>query len=108
MLVQFLKDNKYLDAKNKGTEALAKSIKEGTFEIPEEISSIAEGMKEKVIEAIQQKFDSNKVEIKDRDERITVKVKKEALAGPFIELWEKIKYKTNNMAITFFSDNTIK
>lgn len=107
VLVQFLKDNKYLDTKNKGTEVLAKAIKEGTFEIPEEIASITEGMKEKVIEAIQQKFDSNKVEIKDRDERITIKVKKEALAGPFIELWEKIKYKTN-YSINFDSEQFSK
>ncbi|PFC54124.1 MULTISPECIES: DEAD/DEAH box helicase family protein [Bacillus cereus group] len=106
-LVQFLKDSKYLDTKNKGTEALAKAIKEGTFEIPEEIAALAEDMEEKVIEVIQQKFDSNKVEIKDRDERIIVKVKKEALAGPFLELWEKIKYKTN-YSINFDSEQFSK
>lgn len=106
-LVQFLKDQQYLDGKNKGTENLAKAIKEGTFELPEHIESICDGMKEKVMAAIQQKFDSNKVEIKDRDERITIKVKKEALAGPFLELWDRIKYKTN-YSIDFDSEKFIK
>lgn len=106
-LVQFLRDKKYIDAKGKGTEALAKAIKEETFEIPENISSICEGMKEKIIQLIQQKFDSNKVQVKDRDQRIRIKVKKEALTGPFIELWERIKYKTN-YSINFDSQQFIK
>lgn len=93
-LVTYLKERKYLDAKNKGTEALAKVIKEGSFDIPESFKEIAEGMKEKITAAIQEKFNVDKIEIKDHDNKISIKLNKEALAGPFIELWERIKYKT--------------
>ncbi|MED3656162.1 DEAD/DEAH box helicase family protein [Heyndrickxia sporothermodurans] len=93
-LVQYLKEQKYLDDKNKGTEVLAKAIKEGTFDIPESFKEIADDMKEKITTAIKEKFNVDKIEIKDKDNAVTVKLNKEALAGPFIELWEKIKYKT--------------
>ncbi|MED4373975.1 MULTISPECIES: DEAD/DEAH box helicase family protein [Bacillus] len=93
-LVQFLKENNYLDAKNKGTETLAKAIKEGTFDIPDSLKEIADNMKEKITLAIQEKFNVDKIEIKDRDNKVPVKLNKEALAGPFLELWERIKYKT--------------
>lgn len=51
-------------------------------------------MKEKITAAIQEKFNIDKIEIKDHDNKISIKLNKEALAGPFIELWERIKYKT--------------
>ncbi len=52
-------------------------------------------MKEKIIEAIELKFNVEKIEIKDNDKKESVKLNKEALSGPFLELWERIKYKTN-------------
>lgn len=94
-LVEYLKENEYIDAKNKGTVALAKSIKDETFEIPEEFKQLAPDMKEKIIEAIELKFNVEKIEIKDNDKKESVKLNKEALSGPFLELWERIKYKTN-------------
>ncbi|TSI07650.1 DEAD/DEAH box helicase family protein [Lysinibacillus sp. BW-2-10] len=94
-LVAYLKEQKYIDDKHKGTENLAKAIKEKTFDIPEELKEIAPDMKEKIIAAIEVKFNVDKVEIKDYDTKKLVKVNKEALAGPFLELWERIKYKTN-------------
>ncbi|WP_146547605.1 DEAD/DEAH box helicase family protein [Rummeliibacillus suwonensis] len=106
-LIQFFKDKKYLDNKNKGTETLAKSLKDDTFEIPESISSISENMTEKVKAMIEKKFDSNKVKIKDHDDRVKVKLKKEALSGPFLELWDRIKYRTN-YSINFDSQKFVK
>lgn len=94
-LVSYLKEQKYLDDKHKGTVELAKAIKEKTFEIPQEFEDIAPDIKEKIIEAIEQKFNVEKIEIKDNAKKEQVKLNKEALSGPFLELWERIKYKTN-------------
>lgn len=94
-LVSYLKEQEYIDAKHKGTVALAKAIKEETFDIPEEFKALAPYMKEKIIEAIELKFNVEKIEIKDNDKKETVKLNKEALSGPFLELWNRIKYKTN-------------
>ncbi|SOC44456.1 restriction endonuclease [Ureibacillus acetophenoni] len=93
-LVSFLKEQNYLDSKNKGTPNLAKAIKEGTFDIPESFKGIAENIKEKITAAIQEKFNVDKIEIKDHHNKVPVKLNKEALSGPFLELWERIKYKT--------------
>lgn len=106
-LVTYLKDKKYIDDKNKGTEILAKAIKEGTFDIPKSFKEIAEDMKEKITAAIQEKINVDKIEIKDKDNAVTVKLNKEALAGPFLELWERIKYKTT-YTIQLNSDVFIK
>lgn len=94
-LVAYLKEQKYIDDKQKGTQNLAKAIKENTFDIPDEFKELAPNMKEKVIAAIEQKFNVDKVEIKDHAKKERVKLNKEALTGPFLELWERIKYKTN-------------
>lgn len=93
-LVNFLKEQNYLDSKNKGTPLLAKAIKEGTFDIPESFKEIAENIKEKITTAIQEKFNVDKIDIKDHHNKVPVKLNKEALSGPFLELWERIKYKT--------------
>lgn len=94
-LVTYLKEQNYIDNKHKGTVELAKSIKENTFEIPREFEDIAPDIKEKIIEAIEQKFNVEKIEIKDNAKKERIKLNKEALSGPFLELWERIKYKTN-------------
>ncbi|GGE31313.1 type III restriction endonuclease subunit R [Pullulanibacillus camelliae] len=94
-LVRYLKEQHYLDAENKGTEILAKAIKANTFAIPESFKSMAKDMKEKIIAAIQGKFNVDKIDIKDRNNKVSVKLNKEALATPFLELWERIKYKTS-------------
>ena len=99
----FFKKNNYIDPKNKGTEKLAEDLKNDAFEVPEEFENI----KEQIIELVQKKFDHNKMEIRNRDDRVKIKVNKEALAGPFLELWEKIKYKTN-YSISFDSHQFIE
>lgn len=105
-LIQYLKDHKYLDDNNKGTEALAKAIKEDNFDIPESIKEIADDMKEKIVDAIKEKFNVDRIEIKNKDNAIKVRLNKEVLAGPFLELWERIKYKTK-YSIQFDSESFI-
>ncbi len=94
-LIRYLKEQNFVDSKNKGTESLAKAIKDGSFDIPESFKEMAVDMKEKIIAAIGQKFNVDKIEIKDNAKKVSVKLNKEALAGPFLELWERIKYKTS-------------
>lgn len=93
-LVQFFKEKEYLDKKNKGTENLARALKENTLEIPEEIAVISETMVEQITAIIQVEFDRKNIDIKDRAKRVEIKVQKEALAAPFMELWDRIKYQT--------------
>lgn len=101
-LHKFFKDNDYISSKNKGTEKLAEDLKNEIIEVPEEFEEI----KEEIIKVVQKKFDRNKMEIRNHDDRVKIKVKKEALAGPFLELWEKIKYKTS-YSISFDSNQFI-
>lgn len=106
-LVKFLKAEGYLDKHQKGTEALAKAIKENTFTIPESISELAPDMLEKVSNAIQNRFNFEKVEIKDRKKRVTVELNKHALSGPFLELWNRIRGRTT-YSIQFDSERFIQ
>lgn len=94
ILVDFFKEKEYLSKQNKGTETLAKAIKDGTLEIPEEIAAISDTIIDQITERIHMQFDSNKINIKDRNQRVEVKFQKEALAEPFLSLWDKIKYRT--------------
>lgn len=106
-LVTYLTEQNYIDAKGKGTAELAKAIKDQVFELPEEYTVLAPNMTEKVIAAIEQKFNTEKIDIKDHAKKETVRLNKEALSGPFIELWERIKYKTK-YSIHFDSEQFIK
>jgi type III restriction enzyme len=106
-LVEFFKEKEYLNKQHKGTEALAKAMKEGSLEIPDDIAAISDNIKEQICDQIQMQFDSNKVNIKDRGERVTIKVQKEALAEPFLELWDKIKYRTT-YSLDFDTDKFIE
>lgn len=93
-IVEYLKEEKFLDKKLKGTAKLAQAIKTKTFRIPEEVVSLDDSVQLKLFDAIQTQFDADRVEIKNRDERVKIQVKKAALAEPFVELWNRIKYKT--------------
>lgn len=106
-IVEYLQQEKYLDKKLKGTSKLAKAIKENTLHIPKGVADLEENVQLQLFETIQTQFDANRVEIKDRNERVNVKVKKEALAEPFLELWNKIKYKTRYV-ITFDTEQFIE
>ncbi|TDM33013.1 DEAD/DEAH box helicase family protein [Macrococcoides canis] len=107
ILYQFLKDNKFIDNKGKGNSKLAEVIDNDELALPEELVNIDSNIKEKITDFIKNIFDTSKVDIKNKDERVLVKVRKEALSGPFLELWEKIKYQTKYL-ISFDSDTFIK
>jgi len=87
-LFEFLIENKYVDKKGNITEKLKQEI--DNLPIPEEF----ENKKEEIIAAIK-KAAGRKIEIKNANERKTVKLKKEVLlSDDFINLWNRIKYKT--------------
>lgn len=102
-LFMYLKENNFLDTNNKGTKKLAQALLEQTFEVPDQF----EPLKEKIIAIIEDKFNKDKVEIKDNDKKERLQLNKEVLAGPFIELWEKIKYKTF-YSIEFDTENFVE
>lgn len=106
-IIDYLKENKLLDNRNKGTEELAKAVKEDSFNLPDKFHEIDEDIESKVFAVIKTVFDTRKVEIKNREDRVQIKLKKEALAAPFLEIWEKIKHKTN-YSINFDSGEFIK
>ena len=84
----FLQENKYIDKKGKVSEKLKQEI--DNLPIPEEF----EDKKEEIIKTIK-KAVGRKIEIKNVDERKSVRVKKEVLlSDDFINLWNRIKYKT--------------
>lgn len=103
ILIKFMKENKYIDSKGKGSLKLAEAIEKDELELPEEILNINEKMKDSITDFVKNIFDTNKVDIKNKDERVSIKVRKELLSGPFLEIWDKIKYKTKYV-ISFDSD----
>ncbi|AMB94173.1 type III restriction-modification system endonuclease [Aerococcus sanguinicola] len=107
LLVQYMQDEGYIDKKRKGTEKLAQDLKDQSFKVPEEIAQLALGMSNRIIQAIEEKFHSDKVEIKDRRTRVSVKLNKQALTGPFLDLWERINEKTR-YSISFDSKRFIE
>ncbi|MGK0576000.1 DEAD/DEAH box helicase family protein [Macrococcus capreoli] len=107
VLFNFMKEHKYLDSKGKGSAKLAKAIENDELELPEEILNINENIKDTISTFVKNIFDTSKVDIKNKDERVQIKVKKEALSGPFLELWDKIKHKTRYV-ISFDSEEFIK
>lgn len=106
-LVNFMIEEGYIDKRQRGTEKLAKDIKDNTFRIPDAIDSLAPNMLLKVTDAIKNKFSVDKIEIKDRKKRVSVKLNKQALTGPFLDLWNRIKEKTT-YSIHFDSEEFIK
>ena len=87
-LYEFLVENKYIDKKGKVTEKLKQEIDD--LPLPEDF----EEKKEEIVATIK-KVIGKKIEIKNANERKSVKLKKEVLLTPeFQELWNRIKHKT--------------
>jgi len=87
-LFEFLQENKYIDKKGNVTEKLKQEI--DNLPIPEEF----ENKKEEIIKTIK-KAVGRKIEIKNANERKSVRLKKQVLlSDDFINLWNRIKYKT--------------
>ncbi|SOB38652.1 DEAD/DEAH box helicase family protein [Latilactobacillus sakei] len=97
-----LKENGYINTSGRATDKLREAIKN------QEIAEIAEefqGVIPEILNVAQSKIKS--LEIKNANEKIEVKRIKEALPDDFIELWNKIKYKTT-YKIYFDSEQLIK
>jgi len=87
-LFEFLQESKYIDKKGNVTEKLKQEIE--NLPIPEEL----EDKKEEIIKTIK-KAVGRKIEIKNTQKRETVRLKKQVLlSDDFINLWNRIKYKT--------------
>jgi len=87
-LYEFLVENRYIDKKGKVTEKLKQEI--DNLPLPKDF----EEKKEEIVATIK-KAVGRKIEIKNANERKSVKLKKKVLLTPeFQELWNRIKHKT--------------
>lgn len=86
-----LRDKGYLQNNGKIKDELKKALKDKEVDLPEFYQT--EEIKEQVYSLLLKKAGS--LEIKNRDDRKEIKVRKEVLLSPeFKALWDKIKYKT--------------
>jgi type III restriction enzyme len=99
---QFLKDQDYVDAKGKVQDSLRAVLKDGNFELPEEIKQElvqehGDAQAELVasdIQAVLRKL-AGKLDIKNADDRRTIRTREAVLESEeFRSLWERIKYQT--------------
>ena len=99
---QFLKDEQFVDAKGKVQDSLRATLKEGSFELPDDIKQrlVDEHGEEQTgiialdIQAILRKL-AGKLDIKNADDRKIIRTREAVLASDeFRRLWERIKYKT--------------
>jgi type III restriction enzyme len=88
-LHSYLIDKAYIDTKGKVQDILRSELNNGTFEVPLEFEEI----KPQIINTL--KTIAGKLNIKNADDKVSVKVKKQVLLSPeFKDLWDKIKYQT--------------
>jgi type III restriction enzyme len=79
----------YVDANGRVTDVLRKALKEGAVSLPDEFGEC----RAQVLDLTRKL--AGRLEIKNADERRSVKARKELLYGTeFKELWERIKHKT--------------
>jgi len=85
----YLLDMKYIDKRGKVQDSLKLDIHENKFEVPQEFEDI----KTQIVSVI--KKISGKLNIKNADDKVQVKVNKQVLLSEeFKQLWEQIKYKS--------------
>ncbi len=99
---QFLKDENYVDAKGKVQDNLRAVLKDGNFELSNEIKqellqAHGEGQAEAIatdIQGVLRKL-AGKLDIKNADDRKTIRTREAVLqSDEFKALWDRIKYKT--------------
>lgn len=100
-LFEELKTNEYINNTGRATDKLRQAIKENNIEVSEAFEFIIP----QILKVAKSKVKS--LEIKDIRDKVEVKVIKEALADDFLELWNKIKYKTT-YRIEFDSEKLIE
>ena len=88
-LWQHLHAQGYIDAQGRIQDSLRKALKDETFVVPDDFAQ-QHGEIAKVLRRL-----AGRLEIKDADERRSVRPRQAVLDSPaFKELWERIKYKT--------------
>ena len=99
---QFLKDEHFVDAQGRVQDALRAALKNGTFELPEQIKQeLVEAHGEEQagivvsdIQGVLRKL-AGKLDIKNADDRKVIRTREAVLEShEFKALWDRIKYKT--------------
>ncbi|MEQ8693053.1 MAG: DEAD/DEAH box helicase family protein [Pseudomonadales bacterium] len=99
---QFLKDQQFVDAKGKVQDSLRAVLKDGIFELPDEIKQelVKDHGEEQAdiiatdIQGVLRKL-AGKLDIKNADDRKIIRTRQAVLeSDEFRLLWERIKYKT--------------
>jgi type III restriction enzyme len=87
-LFNYLKQEEFINSSGRATDKLKQAITDQEIEVPEEFIDVVP----QILDVAKSKVKS--LDIKDAKDKVEVKVVKEALADDFLELWNKIKYKT--------------
>ncbi len=88
-ICQSFYDNKYLDKKGQVTTTLKIDLETGNLKLPERFQNAKNDIQNIVLKS------AIKLPINNANKQVLVKLKKQVLISPeFLELWEKIKYKT--------------
>lgn len=99
-LFHYFKDEGFINSTGRATDKLKQAITDQKIEVPEDFNEVVP----QILAVAKSKVKS--LDIKDAKDKVEVKVVKEALADDFLELWNKIKYKTT-YKINFDSDKLI-
>lgn len=100
-LFNYFKEEGFIGTSGRATDKLKQAIIDQEIEVPEEFIEV----ELQILNVAKSKV--NILDIKDIKDKVEVKVVKEALADDFLELWNKIKYKTT-YKIDFDSDKLIE
>ena len=101
-LYKYLLEKDYIDNDGKVTDDLRRDLRDNRVEIPESFNHV----ETKIVDTLRKI--AGGLNIKNADDRRTVKLNKEVYLGPeFKELWDKIKYKTQ-YSVDFDSDKLIE
>lgn len=100
-LFNYLKQEEFINSSGRATDKLKQAITDQEIEVPEDFIEVVP----QILDVAKSKVKS--LDIKDAKDKVEVKVVKEALADDFLELWNKIKYKTT-YKIDFDSDKLIE
>lgn len=100
----FLKDEKYIDAKGNIQEKLKVELKDNTLSLPEDFKAFEPMIIQKLT-----KLAGNLKNIKNADNKREIKLNKENIIDDkeFMELWNRIKYKTT-YSVDFDSDKLVE
>jgi type III restriction enzyme len=101
-LWDFLKDGEFIDNKGRVQDSLRRALKEDVLELPDEYTAEASAIK-----GVLRKL-AGKLDIKNADERITVRTREAVLeSAKFKALWDRIKHKTT-YRVNFDNEKLLK